>query len=85
MTPEWKFTEKEIITFLHQMKVKYPIRVGYEVEKELCEAQAKKLVEWIEQHSQLERCDPDVMAYFNDYRWIDEAKWQQLKKEVGLE
>ena len=31
----------------------------------------QEAVVWMESAMQLERCDPDVMAYFNDYVWID--------------
>ena len=30
----------------------------------------------------LERCDPDVMQYFNDYYWIDKGDWEALKKGI---
>ena len=28
----------------------------------------------------LERCDPDVMAYFEDYYWLPKSVWQALKE-----
>ena len=30
---------------------------------------------------ELERCDPDVMPYFEDYYWLQESEWQSLKGE----
>ena len=53
-------------------------------EPEIAEARkagAREVVEWIEKHSQVESCDPDVMAYFTEYRWVDEAEWQAKPKE----
>ncbi len=44
------------------------------------QAGKREVVRWIKQRSQVEHCDPDVMAYFTEYRWIDEVEWQaQLK------
>ena len=43
------------------------------------------VVTWITSHSQVEKCDPDVMAYFCDYRWIDEADWQTKVRDWGNE
>jgi len=48
------------------------------------EANRREVVEWFKKYSQLERCDPDVMSYFNEYRWVDENDWQaKLKEWVG--
>lgn len=44
----------------------------------------KEVVEFIRAHSQLERCDPDVMAYFIDYLAIDYPDWQNQLSEWGL-
>ena len=30
---------------------------------------------------ELEQCDPTVMAYHNDYYWLDKDVWQALKEE----
>ena len=32
----------------------------------------------------LEQCDPQVMAYFNDYYWIDKDDWLALKRQEGI-
>jgi len=44
----------------------------------------REVVEWLKEQSQFERCDPDTMAYFCDFRWVDEADWQSKLKEWGL-
>ena len=44
----------------------------------------KEVVEWVEQQSQVEHCDPDVMRYFREYRWVDEEEWQARLKEWGI-
>jgi len=49
------------------------------------QAGIKEVVEWILAHSQLERCDPDVMAYFTDYLAVDYPDWQAKLKEWGIE
>lgn len=45
----------------------------------------QEVVDWIKQHSQLERCDPDVMQYFNDYLWFDMADWKDKLKSWGID
>ena len=41
----------------------------------------REVVDWVLAHSQLERCDPDVMTYFIDYLAVDYPDWEaQLKK-----
>ena len=32
---------------------------------------------------ELERCDPDVMAYFEDYYWIPKSVYQEFKQKWG--
>ena len=32
----------------------------------------------------LERCDPDVMPYFEDYYWLPKSVMQSLKKQEGV-
>ncbi len=44
----------------------------------------KEAAEWIKLHSQVEHCDPDVQAYFNEYRWVDETEWQDFLKSKGI-
>ena len=44
----------------------------------------REVVEWMKSKMMLERCDPDVMAYFNDYVWIDYQEWQAKLKEWGI-
>jgi len=39
---------------------------------------AQELVDEIEGEMELEKCDPDVMAYFTPYYAIPEDKWQAL-------
>ena len=41
----------------------------------------REIFKKLEKVMAIERCDPDVMACFNDYRWIDEGDWQALKDE----
>ena len=43
------------------------------------------VVNWIITHSQIEKCDPDTMAYFQDYLWVDCADWKLKLKEWGIE
>lgn len=45
----------------------------------------REVVEWILAHSELERCDPDVMVYFIDYLAVDYPDWQAKLKEWGIE
>ena len=47
-------------------------------------AAIREVVEWIHAHSQLERCDPDVMTYFIDYLAIDYPDWQSKLIEWGI-
>ncbi len=44
----------------------------------------REVVEWIETHSQIEKCDRDTMAYFGDYLWVDNEDWQTFLKEKEL-
>ena len=44
-----------------------------------------EVVEWIQAHSQLEKCDPAVMAYFIDYLAVDYPDWQAKLKEWGIQ
>ena len=44
----------------------------------------QEVVEWIQAHSQLERCDPDVMTYFIDYLAVDYPDWQSKLEEWGI-
>ena len=44
----------------------------------------KEVVDWVLAHSQLERCDPDVMTYFIDYLAVDYPDWQTQLKEWGI-
>ena len=30
---------------------------------------------------ELERCDPDVMTYFEDFYWLPKSVWQALKEK----
>ncbi len=53
--------------------------------QEIRQEERKEVIEWIKVHSQIEYCDPDVMAYFNEYRWIDEDEWQAKFKELEIE
>ena len=41
----------------------------------------KEVVDWVNLHAPLERCDPDVMPYFTDYLELDYYDWQvQVEK-----
>ena len=53
-------------------------------ENPLIEQGRKEVVEWIKEHSEIERCDPSTTAYFQDYRWLDEEGWQSQLKKWGL-
>lgn len=58
---------------------------GAELQAEISfKAGIREVVEWILAHSQLERCGPDVMAYFIDYLAIDYPDWQAKLKEWGI-
>ena len=52
--------------------------------KALIQQGRKDVVDFIMAHSQLERCSPDVMAYFIDYLAIDYPDWQAKLKEWGI-
>ena len=45
----------------------------------------KEVVKWVRANSQTEKCDPDTMSYFEEYRWIDELDWQAFLKEKEIE
>jgi hypothetical protein len=62
---------KMLLTAQHDADAQY-------IQGQVAEA-VKKERERIFSKMQLEQCDPDVMAYFNDYYWIDEADWQALQ------
>ena len=47
------------------------------------QAGRREAMAWVASHSQIEKCDPAVMAYFCDYRWIDESDWQDKLREWG--
>ncbi len=49
------------------------------------QAGMNEVVEWIDSHRQIEKCDQDTMPYFSDYWWIVEADWKAFLKENGLE
>ena len=44
----------------------------------------REVVEWMKAKMELTRCDPDTMAYFQDYVWVDYTEWQAKLKEWGL-
>ena len=52
------------------------------VDDVMAELQASQIdtLEQLEKLMILERCDPDVMQYFQDFYWIDRVAWQELKK-----
>lgn len=60
------------------------VDVAWEQAQISFEAGIKEVVEWVKANSQVECCDPDTMAYFTEYRWVDEANWQSKLKEWGL-
>lgn len=45
----------------------------------------KEVMEWMKSKMELTRCDPDTMAYFNDYVWMDYKEWQTKLKEWRLD
>ncbi len=47
--------------------------------KELIEDNTKSVKAILNQMA-LERCDPDVMAYFEDYYWLSKSVWQAPKR-----
>jgi len=40
-------------------------------------------VNWVKEHSEIIRCDPDVEPYFASYLWIDLADWEALKLHLS--
>jgi len=44
---------------------------------------ARLVAEEILNQMVLERCDPDVMPYFEDYYWLPKSIWQALKSRIG--
>lgn len=50
---------------------------------QLIEQARKEVLKWIVTNSEIEKCDPDTMAYFQDYLRIDLADWQAKLKEWG--
>lgn len=67
---------------------KAKVRAGCLIRKQAeisFKAGIKEVVDFILAHSQLERCDPDVMTYFIDYLAIDYPDWQAKLKEWGIE
>lgn len=73
-------------------RAKAPNREHYEA---VAQAQRDALLLYIEQAKAevvreildqmvVERCDPDVMAYFDDYYWIPKHIWQALKSKYGV-
>jgi len=52
-------------------------------QKEKIEEAKKQERERILNQMEPERCDPDVMPYFEDYYWLPESVWQALKETEG--
>lgn len=48
------------------------------------QARLERIKSEIDSKMQLERCDPDTMAYFSDYYWIDKIEWQEFWKREGI-
>lgn len=45
----------------------------------VCKADTyREIGEWLEKRFALERCDPDVMAYFEDYYWMPKDIFRQF-------
>ena len=77
-------TEEEMIKYAGQIQTTPEVRwqnyrnlVNSSVDNAV-----KKIVEYIEKNMELERCDPDVMAYFTDFYWIPKDVWQDKIKEL---
>lgn len=66
--PDWKIKAQDI----------------YDATEEGKRAGIREVVEWIKSRSQVEHCDPDVMQYFNEYRWIDEEEWEIKLKDWSI-
>ncbi|MDP2158642.1 MAG: hypothetical protein Q8K68_13155 [Nitrospirota bacterium] len=45
----------------------------------------REVVEFVKAHSEIERCDPQVMPYFEPYVELDLFQWQDQLKEWGIE
>ena len=55
-----------------------------EIMEQSKQAGIKEVVEWMKSKMELTRCDPDTMAYFNDYVWVDYDEWKAQLKEWGI-
>lgn len=74
--------EEIYVDELHKIAGKVTEKTKLEVAREIFEEIVSKMA--------LERCDPDVMAYFTDYYWIprdvlEDLKQSTLKKYRGEE